>query len=363
MGFYLRKSVSVGPLRFNLSKSGIGVSAGVKGLRFGVGPRGNYVHMGRAGIYYRATLPGNSGASRELRRQPTRVPEHSSAPRIEMEAIESGDVAEMVDSSSVALLQELDEKQKQSKISAPVAIVFGIVVAFGLAISWPFWIVATLGILGCCAVYAAWGRDELNKSVVLFYDFDQETERLYEELHSSAAEVAACAGTWHISAKGDVHDRKYFAGATAVVERKRTFVRRESPPFLKTNIDVVAIGVGKQTLYLFPERILVYDASGVGAVSYRDLRVSVREQRFVESDDVPSDANVVDSTWRYVNKRGGPDRRFKDNRELPICQYEEIALSSHTGLNEILQISKQGPGELLAQAFVNLTKRLPREIV
>jgi hypothetical protein len=30
MGFYLRKSISVGPLRFNLSKSGIGVSAGVK---------------------------------------------------------------------------------------------------------------------------------------------------------------------------------------------------------------------------------------------------------------------------------------------------------------------------------------------
>jgi hypothetical protein len=29
MGFYLRKSVSVGPLRFNLSKSGVGVSAGV----------------------------------------------------------------------------------------------------------------------------------------------------------------------------------------------------------------------------------------------------------------------------------------------------------------------------------------------
>ena len=32
MGFYIRKSVSIGPLRFNLSKSGIGVSAGIKGL-------------------------------------------------------------------------------------------------------------------------------------------------------------------------------------------------------------------------------------------------------------------------------------------------------------------------------------------
>lgn len=43
MGFYFRKSVRLGPLRFNLSKSGIGTSVGVKGFRLGAGPRGNYV--------------------------------------------------------------------------------------------------------------------------------------------------------------------------------------------------------------------------------------------------------------------------------------------------------------------------------
>lgn len=361
MGFYLRKSVSVGPVRFNLSKSGIGVSAGVKGLRFGVGPRGNYVHMGRAGIYYRATLPNGSRVKQPSPRPQANLPELTALPRIEMKAIESGDVSEMVDSSSAGLLRELDEKQKLSKAAAPVAIAFGLVVAFGLWTSWPLWIVLALGFVGCCAIYAAHARDELRKSVVLLYDFDPETERLYEELHSSAARVAACAGTWHIASKGDVHDRKYFAGASELVERKRTFVRRESPPFLKTNIDVVAIGVGRQTLYLFPDRILVYDQGGVGAVSYRDLRVSIRDQRFIEADGVPSDAKVVDRTWKYVNKKGGPDRRFKDNRELPICLYEEIALSSDTGLNELLQISRQGPGEDLARAFASLNERMPRE--
>ncbi len=43
MGLYIRKSISVGPFRFNLSKSGFGVSAGVKGLRVGTGPRGKSV--------------------------------------------------------------------------------------------------------------------------------------------------------------------------------------------------------------------------------------------------------------------------------------------------------------------------------
>lgn len=50
MGFYIRKALRVGPLRFNLSKSGVGVSAGIKGLRLGTGPRGNYVHVGGAGL-------------------------------------------------------------------------------------------------------------------------------------------------------------------------------------------------------------------------------------------------------------------------------------------------------------------------
>ena len=56
MGLYIRKSVRVGPFKFNLSKSGIGVSAGIKGLRVGTGPKGNYIHMGRGGFYYRQTL-------------------------------------------------------------------------------------------------------------------------------------------------------------------------------------------------------------------------------------------------------------------------------------------------------------------
>lgn len=57
MGFYIRKSFKLGPLRFNLSKSGVGMSAGVKGARVGINAKGKkYVHVGRGGIYYRQSL-------------------------------------------------------------------------------------------------------------------------------------------------------------------------------------------------------------------------------------------------------------------------------------------------------------------
>ena len=58
MGWYLRKSLKLGPIRFNLSKSGIGTSVGVKGLRIGSGPKGKYVHAGREGLYFRQALSG-----------------------------------------------------------------------------------------------------------------------------------------------------------------------------------------------------------------------------------------------------------------------------------------------------------------
>ena len=40
MGFYYRKSVSLGPFRVNLSKSGMGYSLGGHGFRTGVSARG-----------------------------------------------------------------------------------------------------------------------------------------------------------------------------------------------------------------------------------------------------------------------------------------------------------------------------------
>ena len=56
MGWYLKKSFAIGPLRLNLSKSGIGASVGIKGLRVSTGPKGRQLNAGREGLYYRASL-------------------------------------------------------------------------------------------------------------------------------------------------------------------------------------------------------------------------------------------------------------------------------------------------------------------
>lgn len=362
MGFYLRKSISVGPLRFNLSKSGIGVSAGVKGLRFGVGPRGNYVHMGRGGLYYRATFPPSTPV-----RNPPIQPDLSPSPQIPpgthapLEEIESADVSQIVDSSSRELLDELNRKRAKMRLWPVVAIASAAILGLGVFSSWPTWLLLVLLVAGAVGTYVAHGRDALEKTVVLFYDFDSDMEAAYAQLHSAATQLAYCAATWHIEASGKVHDRKYHAGASDLVRRKNTSIQMAEPPYVKTNIETIAVSVGRQTLYFFPDRVLVYAANGVGAVGYQELRVEVSATRFIESDYVPRDADVIDRTWKYVNKSGGPDRRFKDNKELPVCRYEEIALSSPSGLNEVLQLSRCGSGSDFAKAISLLGKTMPKE--
>lgn len=362
MGFYLRKSISVGPLRFNLSKSGIGVSAGVTGLRFGVGPRGNYVHMGRGGLYYRATVPRSSSTRNSPVQPPTPIsPEIPPGTHAPLEEIESADVSKIVDSSSRELLDELSRKRAKVRLWPIVAIVSVVILGVGVSSNLPAWLLALFVLAGAAGTYAAYTRDALEKTVVLFYNFDPDLESAYAQLHTAASQLAGCAAAWHVEASGKVHDRKYHAGASNLVRRKNTFIRKTEPPYVKTNIETFAVGVGRQTLHFFPDRVLVYDQNGVGAVGYQELHIDVGETRFIESESVPRDAEVIDRTWEYVNKSGGPDKRFKDNKELPICRYEEITLTSESGLNEVLQLSRCGFGRGLAEAISLLGKKMPKE--
>lgn len=361
MGFYLRKSISVGPLRFNLSKSGIGVSAGVKGLRFGTGPRGNYVHMGRGGLYYRATIPSSSPSQPRYRPANTIglvIPSGTHAP---LEEIESADILQITDSSSKELLSELNQKRNKIRLWPIAATVSAFILLFGLFNAWPNWLLLGILVAGLAATYIAFSHDTLAKTVVLFYDFDPEMEEAYGQLHSAAEKIAGCAAAWHIEAQGNVLDRKYHAGASSLVRRKTTFIRKAEPPYVKSNIETIAIGVGRQTLYFFPDRVLIYESNGVGAVGYQELRINVKPRKFIEDGTPPRDARVVDRTWKYVNKSGGPDRRFNGNRELPICLYDEISLSSQTGLNEILQISRCDIASAFSEAILVIARRMPQE--
>jgi hypothetical protein len=58
--------------------------------------------------------------------------------------------------------------------------------------------------------------------------------------------------------------------------------------------------------------------------------------------DIHPCRNFADRYWKYLNKNGSPDKRFNNNRQLPICLYSEYTLSSDTGVYEIITTSMPG---------------------
>lgn len=363
MPFYIRKSVTAGPFRFNFSKSGVGVSVGVKGLRIGTGPRGHYIHAGRGGLYYRATL-GNAGRGR----QSAVSPQQSPLPRatfdnddVAMIEIESGDVMHMRDASFSELLNEINSKASQTRMSVAFSLTaLTIGVMAGLATGGP-------GLLLCAVALPAgaigkW-LDSYRRTTVLYYDLEGDAETAYGRLVEGFDGLSGCAAKWHIESGGSVQSLtawKRNAGASYLVNRKSTALAYDLPAVIKSNVTPPALHVGKQVMFFMPDIVLVLDGSCVGAVSYADLNVRWQDSRFIEAERVPGDAVVVDHTWKHPNKSGGPDRRFKDNRQIPICLYETMHFTSNSGVNELIEFSKTG----VVAAFVDgcrMLAALPRE--
>ena len=119
MGWYLRKSFGFGPLRVNVSKSGIGYSLGVRGARIGANSRGTYIRMGRGGIYYQKYLQTNSVVppSQPVPIQPQRGPEGELAV-----VVQTASASSLQDSSATEMLQEITFHHRRERI-APVVMV------------------------------------------------------------------------------------------------------------------------------------------------------------------------------------------------------------------------------------------------
>ncbi len=355
MGFYLRKSVNVGPFRVNFSNSGVGVSAGIKGLRVGTGPRGHHISVGAGALRYRASLPLNPG--RGITESPA-IPSPLSFGVDPIAAIVSAPIDAMQDNSSADLLAELRRKTqrpaywKWTAASAIIAIFF----SAGSEMSFVMPAVCFLG-LGLTIFVGL--RDTVAKTAVLCYQLDDANEEAFGLLHSAFSGLASCRSAWQIDGRGAVYDRKYHAGASSLVSRKGASFGRGLPPKMKCNLEVPFVKGSRLSLYFMPDRILLYSRTDVGAVSYKDIQFEGISQRFIEDGHVPSDAEIVDRTWKYVNKKGGPDKRFKDNRQLPIALYEELRFASSAGLNEVFQVSRHSISTPVHAAIGSMARVLP----
>lgn len=111
-------------------------------------------------------------------------------------------------------------------------------------------------------------------------------------------------------------------------------------------------------LYLYPGFVLYRVSRGAFAVlEARDVAVEHAPTRFVETDRVPPDSEIVGQTWRYANKNGTPDRRYADNPAIPLARYGAVRFRSASGLREDYLVSDDTAAERFAAAWHRYTSR------
>lgn len=359
MGFYIRKAFSFGPLRLNLSRSGLGASFGVPGARIGIGPRGSYIQMGRGGLYYRQTLHSARPIPEPLSLETQNPAPLRPASFDGLQEVSSASAIGMVDSSAAHLLQELNRVKRRIDLFplvVSVCLLLSVRLVFLSFQSW-LWLCGLPAIVGLALL--ARNNDVTNGTAILNYSFEGTSGQSFSELQNAFAKLVGCSAVWHVEAEATTADWKRHAGASYLERRSNIRPTSSRPPKVECNIDVPTLSTGQKSLYFFPDRMLVYDSSGVGAVSYTELNAQSRPDRFVEEDSVPSDAQQVGTTWRFVARSGGPDRRFNNNRQLPILLYGKLSLSSASGLNELFQYPVPDTGSAFAATIDKLRAANP----
>jgi len=343
MGIRFRKSVNLGcGFRVNVSKSGISYSWGLPGYRITKTAKGKtrktYSVPG-TGLSYVDESPKRTNKT-VRKNSPQSSPSYVSEPT-PTQNIDITNIAELQPANFSDLIKSLKNCLILNKIFNFMCIgLLGI-----LTMDVVFVIIGLLGLVG---------KVFTQKKVAPYiqYDMDDFSQQQYKNVLTSLKNLGTCKKIWHINSEQHVSNKKTNAGASRNVGRKPFIIQNHLPKVIKSNVEGAQIKLGKKQLIFLPDTILIICGCKVGAAAYKDLSITQSYSHFIESEKVPSDSEIIDYTWQYVNKNGSADKRFKNNRKLPICKYGNLKLSDGKNLNVELMCSDHSKSQVFSDEFL-----------
>lgn len=351
MGLFFRRSIKIGPIRLNLSTSGIGASVGVTGLRVGVRPSGRaYLHAGRYGLYYREELGNvfeNESSTAIVHGQQSPHNVYMSAAATAVHTANPSEIVELLNASNRGLRSDY--------------VVVGITIAIAVLGCPVFPLAFPIVALGVIAAIALRRWETRRRTLYLNYDLRDSSALGYAGLVEAINALATCRSFWYVDTERYLYDsveRKRQAGASSIVGRHRALVGEGLPKWMEANIPIPALQAQGKSFYFLPEGLLVSDWSGYGYIPYAAVNARSEQTSFIEESGVPSDATVVGKTWKHPNKDGTPDRRFASNYLIPICSYGILELHSANGLHILTQTSRQSAAREFCSSFDQCARKL-----
>lgn len=348
MGFYFRKSKSFGPFRINLSKSGIGLSTGVKGARLSIGPKGTYVNMGRNGLYYRKKI---GSKNKRTTARTTYSANYNTDNRIHTNVnptppINIGDTSYAKNSYERAVIRKI----KSSKMLNNLWNVFFWGSLF-LGIGNPcIWIVSVItGIIRC--VFKGAFVTEIN------CDLEEDDKEAWEKFISSLNLIKTSNRFWMINSIEKIYGKSDF-GSTNDIDRKiitnfsELKVGKVNKMRIKSNCQMFQICDKDLKILFLPELLIIFSKKEISLHTYNQFNISHSERRFIENPTtLPNDAEILEWKYQHTTKDGTMDLRYKNNPRYPICKYGMLSLSSSSGLLIQFELSNVVVSEIISKAF------------
>jgi hypothetical protein len=347
MGFRFRKSVNLGAgFRVNFSKTGIGYSWGMPGVRLtktATGRNRATLSLPGTGISYVKESGGkrkakSKNAVQNARVNETPVPAASSG--ADVFTVENADAGQFAPVQYEAFLSAVKKYEKHNaiwKIIGFFACIGAVWFLLGLGFS-----AGTFAVLGgFFMLYIILRYFVLRKHVVhLYYEESEDGKRQAAIVDSLVEQLQGSAGLFQLTDYNKINDKKRNAGAGQLISLHPITIVNKCPAFLRTNIDCYCVQLKKEKLYILPEKLLIYHESAWGAINFGEMEINFKLTDYIESAP-PKDAKIIGRRWQYVNKDGSRDKRYANNHELYVCEYVKMEFKTKSGFNTVLYASNQ----------------------
>ncbi|WP_261387859.1 hypothetical protein [Chitinophaga pinensis] len=199
-----------------------------------------------------------------------------------------------------------------------------------------------------------------NSYMQMDIEFDAEMKAKFNVLEEAFKQLSRSQKVWDVTNAVQQNRVAARSAASTLVMKREVAVAVKSIPDIRSERAPLWLkNANGADLYLYPGFVIMYDSRDqFGIIGYNELQFDFGPVRFVENGIVPGDSKVIDTTWEKVNKNGKPDKRFKDNRQIPIVRYGSISLKTRNGLHEEYEFSNYEATDSFGNAFSNYIRSI-----
>ncbi len=378
-----RKSFSPLPgVRLTLSPSGISTSVGAGPFRVTAGPRGPHftATVPGTGLSFRQSLSGGQtggGAAYPPPSTPQNEPVAIQPPAVDprIEQIESAGSAVLTTPGIAEFRKLLDRaRTEHAQTTAELTVARSTEqAATSKYLTWKNgWLFRRLmksrfAALETIAEESTARRAELEEQEELArlgtqIDIPDSLKANFSRLSDSFVRLSRSSRIWDTVSHRAINQFAERTLASRAIERKLVQFRLGQCTVIQSDWQVPHLeNANGGDIYLFPLFVVYFAGEqSFALLEYKDVQFISGAIRFYEEDGIPSDSKVVGMTWAKTNKDGSPDRRFKENYEIPVAEYGRLVFQSSTGLNEEYMVSNFASCEEFAKEWNELVQGIAR---